>query len=179
MNMDCNFNIARKRGFTLIEALVALFIVSIALFAMTSKVSLSAKIAGKTERSTYGRWIAMNAITELRLKPGLPKEGRSDGDEEMAGRDWRWDMEISNTPVEGLRRVDVSVSLADRPDYIVYEMSAFVGTNNPDVQLRPWEGVPDGNNNPQPGNSNSPVAPPGAPVTPVPRPRDTGLEPIG
>ncbi|NNF15387.1 MAG: type II secretion system minor pseudopilin GspI [Gammaproteobacteria bacterium] len=147
MNLASDYSRGRRyqrmRGFTLIEALIAMFIVALALVAVTTKVSLAAKIASRTQQSTYGRWVAMNAITELRLKPGLPATGSSDGDEDMAGQQFRWDMDIKNTPVEGLRRVDVSVASSERPDEVLYEMSAFLGTNNPNANLRPWAGLPD------------------------------------
>ncbi len=161
-------SIARNKGFTLIEALVATLIVALALVAVSTKVSLAAKVAKRTQETTFGRWVAMNAITELRLKAGLPDVGRSDGDEEMASTNWRWTMDISNTPVEGLRRVDVEVARIESPDVTVYKMAAFVGNNTPGAALRPWSGWPDANDGN--ANPNAPALQPGAPALPGVRP---------
>ena len=158
----------RMRGFTLIEALVATLIVALSLVAVTTKVSLAAKVAKRTHETTFGRWVAMNAITELRLKPGLPDVGRSDGDEEMAGIEWRWTMDISKTPVEGLRRIDIEIAHASTPDKTLYSMAAFIGNNTPGETLRPWSGWPDADGGS--GDQNAPPTLPGAPVLPGQRP---------
>ncbi len=105
--MASNRTLSRRsmKGFTLIEALVASLIVALALVAVSTRVSLAAKVAKRTQEQTFQRWVAMNAITELRLKPGLPDTGRSDGDEEMASQNWRWTMDITNAPgIEDLRQ---------------------------------------------------------------------------
>ncbi len=168
----------RSRGFTLIEALVATLIVALALVAVSSKVSLAAKVAKRTQETTFGRWVAMNAITELRLKAGLPDVGRSDGDEEMANTSWRWTMDVSKTPVEGLRRVDVEVAHIDSPDVPIYKMSAFVGNNTPGNALRPWSGWPDAGDGS--ADPNSPRVQPAAPAVPGIRPDPRrGLERTG
>ncbi len=163
--------IGRHKGFTLIEALVATLIVALALVAVSTKVSLAAKVAKRTQETTFGRWVAMNAITELRLKAGLPDVGRSDGDEEMANTNWRWTMDISKTPVEGLRRVDVEVARIESPDVTVYKMAAFIGNNTPGATLRPWSGWPDAGDGA--GSPDAPTLQPGAPAVPgvQPNPR--------
>lgn len=159
----------RERGFTLIEALVATLIVALALAALTRNVSQGAKVARISQDKTFGRWVAMNAITELRLKPGLPDVGRSDGDEELANMNWRWTMNIQKTPVEAIRRVDLEVARTERPDVPVYKLSAFVGNNTVSDTLRPWSGWPDANDGSDDGRLTPPLQP-GAPAVPGIRP---------
>ncbi|MFK8032468.1 MAG: type II secretion system minor pseudopilin GspI [Gammaproteobacteria bacterium] len=158
----------RSGGFTLIEALVATLIVALALVAITTKVSLAAKIAKRTQEQTIARWVAMNAITELRLKPGLADTGRSDGDEEMAGTEWRWDMEILKSQAEDVHQVIVTVSHANTPDRSIYQMTSLVGNNTPGAAVRPWSGWPDTGD--VGGGRNQPRLIPGAPVIPGQRP---------
>ncbi len=157
------------RGFTLIEALVATLIVALALVAVSTRVSLAAKVAKRTQEQTFQRWVAMNAITELRLKPGLPDTGRSDGDEEMAGQNWRWTMDITNAPgIEDLRRVEVEVTREDIDNGTVLKLVALVGETTVGANLRPWSGWPDASGSG--GNDDNRNQIPGAPVLPGQRP---------
>lgn len=167
MASDSLARATRQHGFTLIEALVATLIVALALAALTRNVSQGAKVARVSQEKTFGRWVAMNAITELRLKPGLPDVGRSDGDEELANMNWRWTMDIQNTPVEAIRRVDLEVARVENPDVPVYRISAFVGTNTVSNTLRPWSGWPETGDR---DDQNSNPLQPGAPVVPGTRP---------
>lgn len=185
MNSASNSSVPKsiQRGFTLLEVMIAMLILAVAMIAIASKVSIAAKVAQRSQSISYGRWVAMNAITEVRLQPGLPATGRSDGDEEMAGQDWRWTMEISETPVEGLRRIDVEVARSEDPDKIAYTMAAFVGENIPPTAVRPWGGLPGQAGNPN-GQNPGGITPPQLPgsnngrVTPPQRPNPrTGLNP--
>jgi hypothetical protein len=58
---------------------------------------------------TVAHWIAMNKLTEVRLLPTAPKIAKSSDDIEMAGRDWRWTMEVQATQLDTMRRIDISV----------------------------------------------------------------------
>ena len=157
------------KGFTLIEALIATMIVALALITVTTRVSMAAKVAKNNQERTFKRWVAMNAITEIRLKPGLPDTGNSDGDEEMGGIDWRWTMEISTVPgVEELRRVVVTVNRADDAKSASFVLDARVGERPTGANLRPWSGWPDTDN--ESGGQNVRPGQPGAPVLPGQRP---------
>ncbi len=65
---------------------------------------------------TLAHWIALNVITEKRLQPEPPPVTESSGDVEFAGQRWRWSMQVTQTQVTSLRRMDVSVRPADAPD---------------------------------------------------------------
>ena len=98
-----------KNGFTLIEVLVAMVIVSLALLAATKVVSGVTHSAIDLQDITIAQWVAMNKVVELRLAKSLPKTGRTNGRDEMAGRDWRWDIIVTETPYPKLREVRVEV----------------------------------------------------------------------
>lgn len=168
--MGFNPSNARQRGFTLIEALVATMIVALALVAVTGKVSLAIKTAKRTQEGTFARWVAMNAIAEVRLQPGLPDTGSSDGDEEMAGTLWRWSMEITpNAAVEDVRDIEVKVAHAETPDKFVFSMKALAGNNVPAANVRPWSGWPDADTGGGRTGGNQPLTP-GAPAVPGQQP---------
>jgi general secretion pathway protein I len=114
------------RGFTLLEVMVALLIVAIALLAGASAMSQSIKEAQMMRDRTYASWIAQNRITELRLAPATPDVGATNGEVQYANTDWKWRAVVSDTGVDDLYRIDVSVSFTNS-DNIIRTVTGFVG----------------------------------------------------
>lgn len=108
--------VSHTRGFTLIEVLAALIIVSLGMLGVIQAVSQTASNSIYLRDKTLAHWIAMNRLTETRLAARPPEFDESSDEVDYAGRRWRWTMEVSETPVESLRRIDVRVSLADSVD---------------------------------------------------------------
>ena len=69
----------------------------------------------------------MDRITELRLTGQFPEVTESDGEIEQAGQTWRYAINVSETGLPNLRRIDVSVSFTDSPENIVGQAIGFVG----------------------------------------------------
>jgi general secretion pathway protein I len=107
---------ARARGFTLIEVLAALVIVALGMLAAIEAVNLSARNGTYLRDKTLAHWIGMNIVTERRLEGSPPEVGESSGELEFAGGRWRWTMRVTQTQVQGLRRMDVAVRSADARD---------------------------------------------------------------
>lgn len=97
------------RGFTLLEVLVATSVIAIALAAIIRLTTMSSANLTHLRDKTFAHWVAMNQMAELQAKEGYPAIGRSSGEEEMAGREWFWTMEVQKTPDEDLRRVEINV----------------------------------------------------------------------
>jgi len=120
--------ITRKRyaGFTLLEVMVALAIVALSLLAVTTSMSQMIKASQAMRDRTYASWIAQNRITELRLALITPDVGSSSGEVEYANADWAWRSVVSETGVDDLYRVDVSVSLAGS-EGVIRSVTGFFG----------------------------------------------------
>ncbi|HYM29522.1 MAG TPA: type II secretion system minor pseudopilin GspI [Steroidobacteraceae bacterium] len=101
------------RGFTLIEVLVALAIVAIGMAAVLGSLSSSADTVSRLRDKTFAQWFAMNRIATLRLSGQAPPTGKSNGDDDYAGRKWHWAQEVVTTEVPGVERIDVNVRPAD------------------------------------------------------------------
>lgn len=101
------------RGFTLIEVLVALAIVAVGMAAVLGALSSSAGTVSYLRDKTFAQWFAMNRIATLRLSGQAPPTGKSDGDDDYAGRKWHWAQEVVTTEVPGVERIDVNVRPAD------------------------------------------------------------------
>jgi len=104
---------SNSRGFTLIEVLAALVIVSLGMLAVIQAVSQTANNSAYLRDKTIAHWVAMNRVTEMRLAAQGAPTGDSSGEVEMAGRRWRWSAQVIPTALPSMRRIDVSVSTAD------------------------------------------------------------------
>ena len=116
----------RARGFTLVEILVAVAVLGVAMGAILSGMARYADNAGALREKTVALWVAHNRLTEIGLEPTWPAVGNSDGDEELAGVDWRWDVTVSETPDPRVRRVDITVRPKAQPEGQSAALSSFV-----------------------------------------------------
>jgi len=119
----------RTRGFTLIEVLAALVIVALGMLGVIQAVSQTARNGTYLRDKTFAHWIALNLVTERRLSQTTPEVSASSDEVEYAGRRWKWTLRVTQTGVESLRRMDVSVRLADAPeDSSLATVTGFYGT---------------------------------------------------
>lgn len=117
----------RRNGFTLLEVMVALVVVAIALAALIKGGGQSAATAAHLRDKSFGHWVAMNRVEELRLQPQWPATGESGGEEEMAGRRWYTLAKVSATDDADLRRLEVEVrSREDKTTPVIARVIAFL-----------------------------------------------------
>lgn len=116
----------RSSGFTLIEVMVALAIAALGLAAVAASVSQKVDAATAMQNRTYASWIAHNKIVELRLANVVPEVDETTGEVDYAGLEWAWRANVSETGVEGLFRVDVSVSFAGS-EGVIRSVTGFIG----------------------------------------------------
>lgn len=119
-------NKRHSAGFTLIEALVALLIVSLGMMAVNTQLNQYAVTSIYIEQKTLASWIATNLLTELSVQSQWPETGDSEDEIEYAGRAWHYRIEISETQVPNLRRADISVALEERPDAVLHTVSGLI-----------------------------------------------------
>ena len=106
-----------QRGFTLLEVMVALLIVSTALPALLTLVMAQMDGAAHVREKTYAMWIAENELTRLSLlnnKTNFPTyklPEKDSGRAEMMGLQWQWQVETSkDEEVPILLKVEIGVS---------------------------------------------------------------------
>ncbi len=104
----------KSRGFTLVEVLVALFIVGVALPAMVMRMQGIIDHTIHIEEKTYAYWIAENQLQELlieqRLSKKLTKQKKHNDTLDFGGREWFWSAEVIQTELPEMFRVNMAVS---------------------------------------------------------------------
>lgn len=100
-----------KRGFTLLEVLVALAVVALGLSAAFMAMGQSSRSAEQLRVRTMAQWAAADALTALRLGNDVPRS-RLGRREEISGRPWWVEYRVRGTDVEALLDVEVAVSMA-------------------------------------------------------------------
>jgi general secretion pathway protein I len=107
----------QPRGFTLLEVLIALAIVTMSVAALLGAVTSSASNILYLKDKTFAEWVALNRITEIRTAEQMPDVGKRSGSAEMGGQKWQWEEEVAELPIKGLFRIDVRVrSLGEAPN---------------------------------------------------------------
>ena len=133
-----------SQGFTLIEVIVALVIIGLGMLGAIQAVSQTAGNSGYLRDKTIAHWVAMNRLTEIRLQKTAPGIDKTSDEVEMAGRRWKWTMNITQTPVETIRRIDISVRPSDAKEGAsLASVTGFYGTAvaPPGSALISWQGV--------------------------------------
>lgn len=113
----------RQRGFTLLEAMIALMIVAMALPALITLVMTQLDGSAAIRDKTYAYWVAENQLTRVRLlQQQKAKKALGDysvpekdsGMVDMAGMRWQWQLKsiaLDTLPVPGFKRIEISVRL--------------------------------------------------------------------
>lgn len=116
----------RQRGFSLLEVLIAMAVISMALLALSRTGGAAPRHLSSLQERTFALWVAQNAISEIRLNEEFPPPGPREGREQMGGREWRWQAQVQETQDNAIMRIDVSVFPADA-DEAVLSHSGFAG----------------------------------------------------
>ncbi len=118
----------RQRGFTLLEAMIALMIVAMALPALITLVLTQLDGSAAIRDKTYAYWVAENQLTRVRLlQQQKAKKALVDykvpekdaGTVDMMGLRWQWQLKtiaMDTLPVPGFKRVEIAVRLLGTAD---------------------------------------------------------------
>jgi general secretion pathway protein I len=104
-----------RRGFTLVEVLVALAIISVALLAALRAAGQATQAVDELRLRLFAGWVAQNRLAEHRARGDWLALGISRGAQRQAGADFAWREEVIGTPNPAFRRVDVFVTAPATP----------------------------------------------------------------
>jgi general secretion pathway protein I len=116
---------ARRRGFSLIEVLVALTILAVGLIAASRAAVVATADQTNLRDRTLARWGAHNVLAEIRLQPGMASPAKYNKAFKQAGIEFVAATTVTATPSPIFSRVEVRVARADNPGYPLAEAVGF------------------------------------------------------
>lgn len=100
-----------KKGFTLVEVLVALAVVALGISAVFTALGQSSRSAEQLRIRTLANWAAADALTALRLANQAPRTGTA-RQEKISGRLWWVEYRVQESEFGPLRDIEVRVAPA-------------------------------------------------------------------
>ena len=117
---------ARRKGFTLVEVLVALAIISIALMSALRAAGLGTNNVGELRSRLLAGWVAENLLAEHRARADWLPLGIQRGSSRQGGLDFAWREEVIGTPNPAFRRVDVRVYATAEEAHALAHLAGFI-----------------------------------------------------
>lgn len=114
-----------EKGFTLIEVLVGLALLSVASIGIIHSVNLNIKTARAIETIALGAIVAENYIVDFRLEGGLLQLGTTASVVSSGNRQWQVLHTISRTESRFLVQLKVEVSDSNDPESPVVERITY------------------------------------------------------
>lgn len=114
----------RSMGFTLLEVLVSLLVVSIGLTAIITVGSNRADTLLEIRERNQALIVADNVLDRYYLESGVAA-GVYDGKQYNGQTDWNWQIRIEPTNNEHILRMDVRVSKDNKFDYAYARLTGF------------------------------------------------------
>ncbi|WP_455375876.1 type II secretion system minor pseudopilin GspI [Kaarinaea lacus] len=121
-----------RKGFTLIEVIVALGIIATAMAAVMMTVSANVRNATGLKERTFAHWVAMNKMNELMIQneSEFPPIKKTTGSVLMAEHEWFWEQEVEKTEVDTVRRVYLRVRVNEEDEFPMTTLVGFVSKPN-------------------------------------------------
>ena len=116
----------KRGGFTLVEVLVALAIISIALLAALRVAGGGTSSVGELRARLLAGWVAENLLAEQRARGEWPSLGIQRGTQRQGGIEFAWREEVIATPNVTFRRVDIRVLAAPEEAHALAHLTGFV-----------------------------------------------------
>ena len=114
----------QRRGFTLVEVMVALTVLAVALTAGYRALGQSTNNMDLLKRRALAQWVAQNQLAALQLDRGGAVV--VDGTARQADVDFTWHVTLSATPNAAFRRAEIAVADTTQPGYQLAHLTAYL-----------------------------------------------------
>jgi general secretion pathway protein I len=121
----------RKKGFTLIEVMLAMAVFAIAGVALIGVADNNARNVAYLEKKMFADWVASNQLVNTHLNDKWPPKNNLKGETEMAGRQWFWLQKVIKTANNDMRSVVMEVRLNEDDEFPLSSLATFVSKDAP------------------------------------------------
>ena len=111
-------NAHAQNGFTLVEVLVALFIMGVATASILVLIGQNTRFQVQGEERLLAGIVADNVMVETLADPVQLDIGETQGEITLGGRDWTYERIVGKTTIPGLVTIGVKVRNAASPQVI-------------------------------------------------------------
>ena len=111
-------------GFSLLELLVAIAILSLAVLPMVASQSTAVRSSSILSEKGYAKIVAENVMTELTLSEQPPLAGTIEGEEEIAGIPYHWRATVREISSQSVTSITLTI-LAANNETELYELTGF------------------------------------------------------
>jgi len=117
-------------GFTLLEVLIALAIFALISITCYRQIDASFRASTRIEQKYLALWVAENKLDEIFIERKFPSIGETRYEYKILDTHWVVKMNVSQTDIKELRRVEVSVYPGEKDtEHAILTLSRFVGEN--------------------------------------------------
>jgi len=116
----------QQNGFTLIECLVALFIVAVVLASASRAIGLIISDVHDSFVREVATWVAENEYNQYLLNNQYPDLGIVKKKLSSAGVDFNVTETVLQTPNPYFRRLEITISEKSTPDHMIYKTVNFI-----------------------------------------------------
>lgn len=123
---------SKQQGFTLIEVLVAVLVLSIALVAITRSLSIGIRDTQRIQDKNIAHWVAMNVLAKTQLNLILiPESGEAiqTGQESMLNQTWPWKLQtskIQSQTIPDLKIRQITVQVFDSKQHSLESLQTYI-----------------------------------------------------
>lgn len=119
---------SQRSGFTLLEIMIALAIVSIAMVSLLGLANRSILVHERLQRITSATLLAQQkmAETEVNARNGTLADTDSQGEFESPYAEYRWRIAFGETPLPSVRLVTVTVLWGDEERNELVDLTSFI-----------------------------------------------------
>jgi len=121
-----NSRIRTQNGFTLLEVLIALFILAITMAAVSRTASSSVHHVDALRTRVIADWVAQNRLALHQARGDWLPPGIQTGEEAQAGQSYRWQEDVIATPNPTMRRIVVSVYAPEDKTHKLRELTGYL-----------------------------------------------------
>jgi len=122
--MELGINHRLIKGFTLLEVMLALLIISVGLVALVQSAQTGERTTTELREKTGAYHVADQVMMMLYQKNDL-KIGMHQGQELFSGQDYYWQAELKTTDNVYINRIDLKVGLDRNFDYALARLTGF------------------------------------------------------